>query len=1531
MIETLSGVAAGDTITLDVKTLPWETGDSIWLTSNRQLPAPLLSDNGSVGPIEYFLIKLNDTQFQISLTPAGAISNIPIDISNSGMSTHFVGQFNNVFLANNGANTDINWRHYVLDTRFRESFKMPTVVKGIQNFINLVDGYVAVLTEDGFDFSDNTSRWQDQIEQFVDYCFSSRNLLRNRTIDNRYEVEPNHANGSWSFADNIGIPFPSGTAVNLITTSGSLPTPFLPKIPYYVIINPDGTFNLTNSLTRAELRMEIPLMDNGSASSFEMHVAVDNTVRFPQIEVNSFKDRLTFNQPYGVVSDIIEGPFQDIQIANTILDRHGNPLNIRDIVIARNDKKTDIYLTNDLRADLSLTPNILDPIDVESYHYISAATLYLDTYEHIVEFNNYTTDGNLIYDGFIGLNVNRMNVDFNRQVENSRRPNIGGSSIIRNVNKLETFDNIERTVSDLREAYGSPTRNESNRYAPFVQGTLGYDINSTEAYLNDLNINERSQFQFWQGLIQTKGSTRSVNSFINSRQFVDARIDEFWAYEIAEFGSVEEREYPEIFVNPSDVINSNIKLEFVENASINIPGLDNNPYDIVAYDSTTGDDISVDNGFIPVTINDNNRWYRQPDQFETLSNNGLVMYFESIASDFTVLNNSELVSQVSPLIVHGFQTDQTIITVDFGYTDYDSYVVRPQAGTGPGFDDGSNTLILRNKVLPFTNQIIVTKNGIILKDINDFYVASNISSGSIFSSEVTFTAPLNAGDLIEVSYLPATLLENLHYKTINSNALRFNTNELFSTNAVVTLYGTNPNFEAHNASRLLDIESNTVVADLNLFDPARGMYNTQVVADVDVFSDDNPALTVPRLLNIIDDRPIDNFINKEYWGAAEVGTTWLDTSELDFIPYYDTSIFPTLNERLNLWGSQAEYSNLVVWEWIESDVHPSEYDDIAVVEQGDADIPEFIRKSGNARKILYRVLPPIDVNAPNNLQELKTEIRKFSVLTDAVPTGVLGEYRFTLDQEFVDSPIFGSRVFDIYVNGQLRQKNREMLNIGTSEDLVLDELRETDIVQFVHFHNPSDEEMEIAIEENIIRVNYEYTEKKCFNRNGSEVSKFYFWVKNKLTRSRNSTNSPKGIEQNWTQVDHPYIVLQRPVERSQVLSNEVEDFQVSFNLPVTPKLNENRVFALQLQTRNEYNGSNANGVFDGGQDYQIGDQITLSSGAIIEVTNLVPVGEVSAFNVIFTGSIIQPNQVLTQTSTTGAGSGFTLTPNNANIGGVFLNLSTPIKFTNGTTPQEFKLSINGSELEVNTGYTLDSSGRRINILIDLPEDSNIEVTFASVRPVNSTLLPARYTQAIVRNVREFITEENRYTVRFRRDFTQDDNMRASNNKNLHREWKLFRQHQNFKIDRFLWDKITESMIGFSLEDSTIRVPNIGRELYDQQTNSDTRFGIGSGQTFTDGKLALTTIMADLNNPENNFQGVDVSSFLQLNNFQTNDNIIDSMNEIYNSFGVEDVNRIYFLILNDALSLKSEYERILKTSMISVYGVKVIETQGFFDE
>lgn len=120
-----------------------------------------------------------------------------------------------------------------------------------------------------------------------------------------------------------------------------------------------------------------------------------------------------------------------------------------------------------------------------------------------------------------------------------------------------------------------------------------------------------------------------------------------------------------------------------------------------------------------------------------------------------------------------------------------------------------------------------------------------------------------------------------------------------------------------------------------------------------------------------------------------------------------------------------------------------------------------------------------------------------------------------------------------------------------------------------------------------------------------------------------------------------------------------------------------------------------------------------------------------------------------------------------------------------------------------------------------------------------------------------------------------------------------------------------------MTDQNNKLPSLNRILYDERFGTSIRYGLGPEQIFVDADLARETILEILSDPNRDFQGVDIDAFFETIDFDTPQGIINTMNSIYDDFSTEDVNYIFFRILEIALSLNTKFEDILKTSWVSL--------------
>ena len=255
--------------------------------------------------------------------------------------------------------------------------------------------------------------------------------------------------------------------------------------------------------------------------------------------MNPFATEVWFNTPHGFVANLRNPTTSDITSAQSVFDSFGNTISNKDIQIFRNDDVTQI----------------------SSAVVMGGIHLLLDEYEHIVLFENYIADQsrlNLMYDPFLGVRVNRLYISTERQSEFNGRLSFGGHYI----KDHEVRRNIEASISDMLNYYDSDKMIENSSTAKYARGLLGYE---SKAYMSDIELSDKSQFGFWRGLISNKGSNLSVDAFLNSARFESAKIDEFWAYKLAQYGDARQFDFPEIKLSSSDAQHNYTKLEFIPN------------------------------------------------------------------------------------------------------------------------------------------------------------------------------------------------------------------------------------------------------------------------------------------------------------------------------------------------------------------------------------------------------------------------------------------------------------------------------------------------------------------------------------------------------------------------------------------------------------------------------------------------------------------------------------------------------------------------------------------------------------------------------------------------------------------------------------------------------------------------------------------------------------------------------------------------------------------------------------------------------
>lgn len=604
--ESITYPISDGQITVSHYQLPWNTGDEVYLSTTGSLPA------GINDTTRYYIIRYSNNTFSLASSHSNAIDDTPINITALGTGIHFVGQVKSTFRALEGEEV---WRHYEINKNIIHTLTPPFDIKGMQHVVDTVDGYVAYMEDQGFTFADNsitqadseTGRpvsWQLELERFIDWAFRHRRIKYQEP--DYYPITANPTDNKLVFVNETPN-WGTGTKVTLSNFNGDMPVPLLRNAPYYIIRRSLTEFQLALSETDANNGKAIDITTIGTGD-LVVQQYVDRKA-LPKHEINPFRNNIWINHAQGIVTDVIDGPYKDIRSEQTIYDQYGQPINANEITVLREDNISRIQVNDEI-----LNNNVTmqtDTVNQYTYLHMGGAHIFLDGYEHIILFNDYAVSDALIYDPFLGLNTARFDLQFEQQTEFTLRPNVGGYVL----HEKELVKNFETAITEVQNYYDTYGLSETSDVAYHSRQLLGYERQNT--YLDSINVNPKSKFVFWRGMIRSKGSVNSIEAFINSKRFIDANVDEYWAYKVAEFGDAREKEYIAIKLFTTDVLVDTFKVEFVDNTVT----------------TTTP-------GFTTIRIDDKERWYNQPLQKRKLLDNGNVMYFDAEVTTIEDVENN---------------------------------------------------------------------------------------------------------------------------------------------------------------------------------------------------------------------------------------------------------------------------------------------------------------------------------------------------------------------------------------------------------------------------------------------------------------------------------------------------------------------------------------------------------------------------------------------------------------------------------------------------------------------------------------------------------------------------------------------------------------------------------------------------------------------------------------------------------------------------------------------------------------------------
>ena len=150
------------------------------------------------------------------------------------------------------------------------------------------------------------------------------------------------------------------------------------------------------------------------------------------------------------------------------------------------------------------------------------------------------------------------------------------------------------------------------------------------------------------------------------------------------------------------------------------------------------------------------------------------------------------------------------------------------------------------------------------------------------------------------------------------------------------------------------------------------------------------------------------------------------------------------------------------------------------------------------------------------------------------------------------------------------------------------------------------------------------------------------------------------------------------------------------------------------------------------------------------------------------------------------------------------------------------------------------------------------------------------------------------------------------------------------IPETLWWKLVDSAVGYNLGGNP--VPALRRSLYDERNGTRTQFGFGPEQTLAPSELLKSSLLNSIINTKLVIDSIDLPipdyiNGLDYDNasewFVTPESTRKTLTDIWTLSTPEQINDIFFSVLDDILSSNYELTDLFKTSRLSAHSIKVV--------
>ncbi|WP_407308432.1 hypothetical protein [Acinetobacter sp.] len=1191
--------------------------------------------------------------------------------------------------------------------------------------------------------------------------------------------------------------------------------------------------------------------------------------------VNPFIERAWFNQRTGLVSEFIDTPLFDITGHPGAFDMLGVKFKKTDLDVIRGNDQSSFGATAPM----------------------FSAHVQLDEFEHLFIFNNYaqpSIGSGLLYDAFSGARVATYKFNGRKQATSTMRPEFGGHFLVGN----EVHQNLQAMTDNVANLYDSNHAFENETTTRHALALLGFN---RKQYFDDLDISEKTQFNFWRGLIQAKGTNLSIDAYLNNNRFEDAKIDEYWAYKLAEYGDARQNTFPELKLSVNDALTQFTRLQF-DNDSLADAGFDR--VDVINESrwfsiDDMNQDVSFgaeDVGSFTITDAVPGKLYELPFVADALVPGSFTQInattikstiTSSIKNPLVILGkgparprfnpvklfnyvDNELVAEIpmwhpaagqhTPSAIESINIISDINPARYNYSKqvannntYDP--LRPWGATEVGrvwFDTRNLAYLPYYDANIFGLDERLSRWGT-LADFASIDVYEWVQS-SVPPTEYDALAAEQAGDaeLDPLTKAAGQVADKQTYSRVRSWKMRPVAWSYSPVPADVD-WGATPPFPGGSTNAQLVISNGLAILNKGTF----ADYGIQAGMHLGAWNNDE-ANPKPLSEYFIENKFTKSLRmhNQEFvpqtHGSFEVDVEALGTStfagELDFFstnieivpnPYDETSTAISYLKVIKADSGEVEVA-VVAQQIVANDAGPN----IAMIA---------------GQKILVDV-PGVGIRIKvTSLQAGVFPIENLGAAIEAV----LGS-DLVVHDAVVITPIVPS--IDVDLSNDLQDNDERygwrVWNVPSQEQLNADGL--PPVSSWKPYYGDF-----VPISGNLTEI-----------QNGVAYAKTPLTLRNMETVDRYQTT--------WSD----WILLQNI--KLEATQTNVTGGPVIFNSE--ENLDSTRVSVY-------VNGiSQLKAAFTIAGKVLTVASVNYGSKVTVIIRKYEPTLDELKFDPDSKDDLSLQKQFKQDYE-------YVALPVRDSDG----SLSSNVYFfwvKNKTTPAI------GKKQSVQT------------IAQQLRDGPLNFLTFQNLKNDNGKNY--RYDAITISGLSYIVTKDNTFKLRFTRNFTLRDDPEELNLKNVHTEWALMRPGQKTRVPENLWRKLTDSVVG--LDAAGNRVPSIRRVLYDERNGTQTSYGFGPEQTLAPAELLRSSIIHTILNTaliDENAKTVvpDYIAFLNFDEsqewFKDESAARKTMTDIWNQAKISQVNEIFFAALNDIIASNYELSDIFKTSRLSAYSIKVI--------